>query len=679
MILLGGKNFYRNSFLNIRFAKSIKSISRLFLAFYLLNVVVVYPEETFDDALFNPNEVIDIQTSKLTPLKKQNKTNSQGASKKLSPVLDKKLVPVLDKKPASVADKKSKKNTKGNDFSSIIEKFDFDEFEESYHDLVVPNGSVLFELKIAKKENKSPVVEKSGKKQASAIPEKIKSITVNKIKKVEQIPLVFEKIPVNQTTNPAAIRAANSAKISAVTPTAIPAAPPAVTPAVPQLVVKKEQTDNAVINAIVSSAKPNNKGEKQNASTEKEDTNWYDNLAVEVMKTKEPPSIKFSGDICSFGGTIMQNDSRDGKDGTFHIGFGWGDLGMAIAGRTEGDVEYKYVVNLEVVPANGIAVNENYFEIQSGYGTFQMGNVKGPDGTFCDGAASLLGGTGGVTGSFGDFYNKPGSLPNDKQLAGYTKRATKAVYYTARIFGFQLGVGFCPNPNHIGWGSLGSNDYAGSNSNDDDLFNFPEMKRKMSLSYGINYEQKINDVLVKFGLVAVKEQSSVKFDVDYYAKALEGWTNEFKNKIQREIKNKEDISYQVSGSLKYKNLQVAGGFINNGKFNLPSNSFVAGRFAKEGIHSGDAGKAWDVGASYDIGCFSFALAKHKTTRNVTGYSKAENNVKTATVDCQIIQGVKLFVEINHVATSADKLGASLYNQMPKNEGKVIMIGSKISF
>lgn len=409
----------------------------------------------------------------------------------------------------------------------------------------------------------------------------------------------------------------------------------------------------------------------------------YQSMPVSVITTQSSPQVQFSGDICSYIGAAVQDDTRNGKNGDVHFGFAWADLAMEIAGATKGDVQYKYSANLEIVPASGISVSENYVELQSKYGTFQFGNLKGPDGTYCEGAECLLGGTGGIDGSFGDMYNSTAALPSSKQLAGYTKRATKLVYHTTRLLGFQGGIGFCPNPHHIGWDSLGGGSYGGSNSNDDGLFHNADIKRRMNVALGLNFNQSINDkVVCKAAVVGIKEQNSVKISLSDTDLGEGKWSNSSSYSIEREFPLKKEASYQVSGSIQYGNAEIAAGFIDNGKINLPQDRIVASAFKKWGLENGDSGKSWNIGGKYSIGCIDLGLAHHNTSRKVTGYQYAKNTITSFTVDCQIVSGIKIFAEINHINGSAPDTVEALYNEQgkpAKNKGTVVLIGSKLNF
>lgn len=449
---------------------------------------------------------------------------------------------------------------------------------------------------------------------------------------------------------------------------------PPVRPALPAAVAPKRSLDKPEVKAV-----PAKTPAQKDAVME---TAGYRALPVAVVTSTSGPALKLSGDACSFLGVVLQDDTRDNKHGDAHMGFGWADLAMEISGATGGDFKYRYSVNLEIVPASGAAVTENYLEVESKFGTLLFGNLKGPDGQFCAGAESLLGGTGGIDGSCWDLLNVPAGLPSSKQLAGYTKRATKLVYYTARYFGFQAGIGYCPNPHHIGWDALGSGSYADSNSNDDGLFQSADMKRRNNIAFGLNFEQNINENLsCKAAVVAVHEQGSLRM------MAHRGLHESKRSKIMpylvdREIPLHRDTSFQVTGGFKFKNFEMAAGMIENGKLNLPKTAQVTELLRKHGLHTGDSGRSFNVGGKYSVGALEFGIAHHYTTRNATGFNSVCSRMTSVTADLVLVNGVILFVELNHFNGEANDVIAGLYQEQSKpakNTGTVLQIGTKVSF
>lgn len=565
------------------------------------------------------------------------------------------------------------------DFSA----FNFDVF--SFDDIVAPEGSSLLYIKAHEAENPEPPPKKhftapkpavlkatagGARPQTKQTTDNIKKETKDtKVRAItlEAIPTsIVESATVQLTASIAASAKANEQK--------------------PPMIVTSSKAP--ALTVVASKKKPEEKSAKAKSDTPKKLEEIVDQqdktdeayiaMPVSVIVTKTTPQIQFSGSLCSFAGTVMQEDTRDNKDGDPHIGFGWANIIMEVANASSGGLQYKYRAKLEVVPGS-LGLNENYFEITSQYGVLQFGNIRGPDYALIENATSLLGGTGGLDGSFFDMFNMPVGLPNMHCQAGYSKYATKLVYYTARILGFQLCLGFCPNPNHMGFASMGSKEY--QVGNDSDLFSSDEMRKRMNISMGVNYEQEIDDFSIKTVLVAVREKSTMLLPITLEMPAKVYYDKYISYEVKREIPLKQDTSYHASTSLKYKNLKIAAGFINNGSINLPTKIEETNMLNKYGLHLGDCGKTWNIGGQYAIGCVDLGIAYNKARRRVTGYNNSEGQVVSFTVDCQVISGIKIFAEVDHVKAKTDDAVAAIYNTgaPAKNSGTMVMLGTKISF
>jgi predicted porin len=443
---------------------------------------------------------------------------------------------------------------------------------------------------------------------------------------------------------------------------------------------KKEQIENEqppyqTIECDVNSLDPNKMFD--DAEMKFYESSEYKYMPMPEIKTDSSPQLKFSGSVCSHIGSVVQEDARDNKDGDLHVSFGWADLAMEIAGIVNDDFKYKYSANLQVVPSD-VNVTDNYAEFSCLYGTVQIGNIKGPEGTMIDDATGLLGGTGGVDGSTWGLLNIVSGLPHTHHLNGYTKRATKLVYYSPRFAGFQVGAGFCPNPHHSGWSDLGAKDY--SNSNDDNVLSTAEMKKSQNLAIGVNYQQSVKDLSVKASIVAVMENASMKANIKDIVPA-EGDDIYLTYDLTREIPLKKDMSYQASCSIQYKNLVIAAGLINNREQNLPTTKFNADKIEKNGIHLGDAGTVWNIGGKYTIGRIDLGFSHHNLKRRATNYDYSTGTINTFTLDCTVSSGIQLFAEIDHINARTEKNVSALDdNSKPvKNNGTVVLVGSKLNF
>jgi predicted porin len=415
------------------------------------------------------------------------------------------------------------------------------------------------------------------------------------------------------------------------------------------------------------------------ATNEKEEAphnKTYYAIPASVIATSGSPQIKFSGSICSHVGTVMQNDARDGKNGDIHIGVGWADLSWEVSGAICGTFLSKYVANLQVVPGD-VSITDHYVQTECRYGTIQCGNLKGPDGTYPDDATGLVGGTGGVDGSMGGLISRPSGLPQTHHPTGYSKRATKIVYHSPRLCGFQVGIGYCPNPKHQGWGDLGEQNY--SNSNDNGIE--PTHKKRHNVTVGVNYAQEAKNVEVTASFVAIKEQASQIVEIPENIEAESKFSVNGTTVFAREFKLKGDTSIHTTGAIKYKNLKFACGYINNGKHSIPQSKENADATQRFGSHLGDAGRVWNIGGKYSVGCVDIGYARHQLKRQVTNTETSRGVIHSLSVDINIVSGVQVFAEINRVNQQTGET-ASTYDENANplnNKGTVVLIGSKLSF
>lgn len=410
-------------------------------------------------------------------------------------------------------------------------------------------------------------------------------------------------------------------------------------------------------------------------------TEAYKALPATVIETKSSPTLTLSGDICTYLGTVSQDDARDDHEGTMHLGMGWGNFGLNISGEANASVQYGYHGTLEVIPGASISMKDNYGEVITPYGVVQFGNTGGVETAFIEDSSALSNGTGAADGSYQDMFNMPVGVPNMVHLMGFTKKATKLSYYSPRWQGFQFGVSYCPNPHHVGWGSLGDTSYAGANSNDDAVFHSGDMKKRHNLALGLNYAQDFSDISVNASLVGLSENTKIKIDVPQLMYAENRNSAFIEYTVPREIQLRSTIAYQASGSISYKGFKLAGGWIDNGSLNLPNTAFDAEKLRKPGLWLGDAGKGWNLGGEYTFGCMVVSLAHNEIHRKVTPFETAQGKLNALGVEAQVIPGIKLFAEIMHIDAETTPRAAALYeNSAPvKNKGTVVMIGSKVSF
>ncbi|MDR1907310.1 MAG: porin [Holosporales bacterium] len=408
------------------------------------------------------------------------------------------------------------------------------------------------------------------------------------------------------------------------------------------------------------------------------ESNKYQEIPASVVTTTESPQLKLSGSFCSHVGAVVQEDARDDKDGDLHVGTGWADLSWEVTGLAFDNFSYKYAATLQVVSGD-ISMMDHYVELAHQYGSLQMGNLKGPEAKYTDDATWLVGGTGGVDGSLWGLLCKVSGLPHTHHLIGYSKRATKIVYNSPRLAGFQFGVGYCPNPKHEGWGDLNEANYG--NSNDNGVQPTGDMKKRHNFALGVNFTQSVKDCEVTAALVGVSEQCTLMVEVPDTFASENIYESDVISSISRELNLKRSMSYHATWSMKYKNLKIAAGIINNGEQTMLPTKFSSDRLGRFGSELGDAGRVWNVGGKYTVGCIDIGYARHSLRRRVTNYDYSRGVIHAISVDCNVASGVQIFAEVDHIDLSTAK-GVAVYDENAKplkNRGTAVLVGSKLSF
>jgi hypothetical protein len=611
-------------------------------------------------------------------------------------LLDKPAVPAILEAKSNAANDASTKAS-----SSALRNVIKGQESAQANGVIVPTGSALFELRNIPGDDagadKEPediadvrlmqklIKEKKAKQAAEKARELKERAVVTQTKDVARLrkdPVVAKQAPIKGIQLPPAEDSNKLTRVSA----EIPKDPKT------QKLLDNEAVRNApIVEKVIYEEKDTNKPHYEIVECDVVDVNTmtaeekekrfyssesYKQLPASVIVTSESPQIKFSGSMCSHLGAVMQDDARSGKDGDLHVGVGWADLSWEVSGSVADTLFCKYVASLQVVPGD-VGITDHYVQVECPYGTFQMGNVKGPDGTYADDATGLVGGTGGVDGSMWGLFSRPSGFPQTHHAIGYTKRATKVVYHSPRWVGFQVGLGYCPNPAHQGWGDLGEANY--SNSNDDGVE--PARNRKHNLAFGMNYQQDMKDLEVTASLVAIKEKTSQTAEVVELIESESKYSSNLETTVTRSFNLKEDTSIHATGAIKYKSLKIAGGYINNGEQSMHLTKENADTTLRFGSHLGDAGRIWNVGGKYSVGGIDVGYARHKLKRRVTNSEFIKGVIHALSFDFTVASGVQVFAELDRVNQESGTSVSTYdgHSNPLKNKGTVLLVGSKLSF
>ncbi len=388
----------------------------------------------------------------------------------------------------------------------------------------------------------------------------------------------------------------------------------------------------------------------------------------------QAPQLKISGFTIVNAAAGSQNVKDNGKKGSNpHVAIGASDLTFTVSGKTTSGIGYKYRVNFEAIPGVSSAITKNYIELNGNFGTFQVGDLKGIEDTMITRGADMVGGALGIDGTLNTVYNfSSGVIKGYKPLIESNK-STKFVYYTPNVYGFQLGFAYTPNTSHWGKGVKDNSKNVKNTGLGNALYatkdNRPFGTRHLAV--GLRYKRAFGDWNVNLAGAYLTEKTKFTKSGTALGKVHDG------------------RAYVFSGVLGYKGLQVAAGYHNNLKSRMTKDhqALKAKNIYTVGTEKGNAGYAWDVGASYSFGAYKLAAAYHRTDRKLAEKEKANSNIVTVTADMKLFEGWKIFGEMDFINTKTDgtkyETAASSKNFRDKpvgdNRGTLFILGTKISF
>ncbi len=398
----------------------------------------------------------------------------------------------------------------------------------------------------------------------------------------------------------------------------------------------------------------------------------------------QAPALKINGFTVLTAAGASQARKENGAGGTDpHVSIGASDLYFTVAGKSANGMDYKYRINFQTIPGSSTYVNKNYVELSGGFGTVQAGALTGPLDTMPESGMNLVGGANGIDGGLNGVYNYSSGVISGVNVVGESKRATKVVFYSPEVLGFQLGVAFTPNTSHMGDGSrnngtVGDDLKAGNQVGYlyYDKTHAPYGRRNIEM--GITYKGAVEKWSYALSATAVREKTQY---TDYSA---------YKNLNRVPMNNA--TPYQLTAAVGYDKWRVAAGYIDNQKSRLPKDNTIVDSVAyMKDAYLGNAGKAWNVGASYTIGAYQFASTYHRTDRKTDAIGKASSDILVNTIDLSALQGLKFFGEVDILRTKTN--GTAIQNQQTymdtvekkgnkaigNNNGAVFILGTKMSF
>jgi len=410
-------------------------------------------------------------------------------------------------------------------------------------------------------------------------------------------------------------------------------------------------------------------------------------------KEEQSPSLKLSGqtEVNYYGVNQNVREGNNGKGNGHHVGVDDSRVNFNLLGKTKnfGGFEYSALLSLSGNTDDGNP-RENRIKLKNEWGTLIAGNTKGVDDFMAVGSFSVMGGTGGVAGNYTNVLNESTGIVLSKDLVGRPKDATKISYVTPRMNSIQAGVTFTPSTLHKGDHKLETINPKAAKSQPFD---------KNQVGVGLNF----------------KENFGNGFETNLSATAIFGNTQApvRLTKLSRPVDYHKTQSYMLGAHFKYKDWEIGGEFIDNGKSRVPSHNLGAylksatkdanGKYdfttAKlDHAKKADAGKAYSAALGYTWGDHKWSVGYFGSTKNIqSGYDKAKANVYSATWDRKLAPGLGVYAEANYVDMKTDKKAADDQNSLKKgakelglsdsdlndgirsNKATVFVVGTKLKF
>ncbi len=433
-------------------------------------------------------------------------------------------------------------------------------------------------------------------------------------------------------------------------------------------------------------------GKNEAASTAVEST-----ASVSCAGGAVAPSLVISGNTIQNIYVFTQKKHHNGKGKGIHFANDISDLIFAVAGQTSNGIGYKYKIAMEANSNSSPFISQNYAEFNTALGSFQLGNVVGPEDTMIKDAGAIVGGTGAFDGGYYKVFNLSAFAMRGNDNIGDTGNATKFVYYTPEIYDLRFGVAYTPDTTHLGDEGANTNSIKGNPSVAGQRSFFP----KTSNSSGINVIGLSN---WSFGAAFKKELGNWELNLTgsfIYADNQLAATE----KTRAPLKLHHTKAFQLGTVIAYRNqigglFQVGAGYLKNGKSALfkhavvDADNFGAGTPDGFGnLHKGSSGRACNFGAAYSIGVYKFSGAYQHTHRRTDSHARAKNQVYSLATDVTPVQGLKFFGELNRVLSKSNSAAVALaaknvakngnpsVQNIPNknNKGTVFIMGTKISF
>ena len=298
------------------------------------------------------------------------------------------------------------------------------------------------------------------------------------------------------------------------------------------------------------------------------------------------------------------------------------------------------------------------------YGTIKVGEMEGAlEQTILDGR-DIMGATGGFGGELFTFATPSTGTLSYYQHAGYDKYATKLLYQTPTMNGFQFVASFTPHSQLLGSRSRGASE--DNNTGFAGAFNSKNVMVRRVIEGVASYGFNTNGTDVNLYLGGSVANASTR------------------NVAGASAENVRSAKSFLAGLLvDFGDIQFGAGYMNNGK------SLVRKDLSET------YGDAVNAAISYALGRHYVAAGHMASWRKVEG-GKAKANISSVTYEYKAAPGLTLFSEVNYFNTrntsqyynaAGNATQTSRGNNKrlfpggirENNKGAVVLVGTAIRF
>lgn len=337
-----------------------------------------------------------------------------------------------------------------------------------------------------------------------------------------------------------------------------------------------------------------------------------------------------------------------------------GNLLFNISNKADNGLAYGAMAVLEFdrSKSNSDRISEAYFYgNHDKIGSFKLGDTEGVESTMMYSGNDVLGGLGGPSGDLNKNINMTRGTDFYTSLAPANDTASKIVYTSPMMHGFQLGLSYTPDTRQVGKQATNRiTDTSGVVS----VYKTQQPYARKHLVGSLSYNQVINNFNVGVYLLGATSQTHVP-DGIASTKNLNQW--------------------QIGTLIDYQNWQLGATYFDKGKAYMPTTTNWKNT------------TGMNVAVGYDFAHNANAAVGYtSTSRNVTS-GKAKADITTATVDYVLAPGLVTYFEVDyfrlraptaHINTTVvNSSGLGIYEMVPttntNNHGFVAILGTKVRF